>query len=250
MSGVICQPVSGDRVDYFGKIGAALKQRWPGWPAQNCVLCARPGQRRGLCADCAEQLPAIGPACPGCGLPQQEERLCGDCMRAPPSYDRCLAALDYIYPVNRLLHLAKYRGRLEVLALLTSRLLARLRREDAKPVCIVPVPLHFRRHCRRGYNQAGLIAARLSQDLHIPCRDNVLSRIRATREQSALRSAQRKQNVRGAFRLRRPPACDHIAVVDDVVTTGATGNEIARLLKQAGVARVDIWALARAAAPD
>ena len=251
--GGICQPRAGGWVDYFVRAGVGAGgaiARWPGRPPSRCALCAAAARRVGLCAACAESLPVIDAACPVCGLAQERALPCGDCLRAPPAYARCIAALDYGYPVNRLVHLAKYHGRLDALDMLASRLAMRLRREETRPDCIVPVPLHSRRQRQRGYNQAGLVAAYLSRALNIPCRSDLLSRRRATREQAALRPAERRRNVRGAFHWRGRPGCAYIAVVDDVLTTGATGNEIARLLRRAGVGRVEIWALARSAGPD
>ncbi|MGI9228660.1 MAG: ComF family protein [Gammaproteobacteria bacterium] len=216
-------------------------------PARSCVLCARPDRGHGICDACIQQLPAITQACPVCGIQQRHDWPCGDCLSAPPDYDRCIAALDYCYPVNRLVQLAKYHGRLDVLTFLSSQLVPRLRQLETLPDGLIPVPLHPRRHCWRGYNQAELIATRLSRDLNIPCFNQTLRRARAPKEQAALQPRQRQHNVKGAFHLRALPARDYVAVIDDVVTTGATGNEIARLLKQAGVRRVEIWSLARAA---
>ena len=116
------------------------------------------------------------------------------------------------------------------------------------PDCLIPVPLHARRLAERGFNQAHEIAISISGILNITVLSKNAKRIITTRPQTELGAKQRKHNVRGAFALSRPvtPEYQHIAIVDDVVTTSATVAELARLLKGAGVARVDVWACARA----
>ena len=116
------------------------------------------------------------------------------------------------------------------------------------PAAIVPVPLHTSRLRRRGYNQALELAKPLARHLHLPLLTGALARTRATGAQTDLSAIQRRRNVRGAFAAHFPDAPPaHVAVLDDVFTTGATLGECARVLKRAGVARVDVWALARAA---
>jgi ComF family protein len=142
----------------------------------------------------------------------------------------------------------KYGGAVaqgRVLAELFTRCLRR-RPDDAWPEVLLPVPLAYGRFCRRGYNQAIELGIHLQRQLHIPLHTDVLVRTRETIEQAGLGRRERRKNLRNAFAVARPLPGRHVAIVDDVVTTGSTVNELARVLKQAGATRVDIWALARA----
>jgi ComF family protein len=117
---------------------------------------------------------------------------------------------------------------------------------------VVPVPLHWLRRWRRGYNQSESIARSIANHLHIPCHSSWLRRLRNTPDQTLQTPTGRRENVRGAFRARRRARArgQAILLVDDVMTTGATANEAARALRAAGAARVVVAALARAGAPN
>ena len=118
------------------------------------------------------------------------------------------------------------------------------------PDLLLSVPLHRRRLRQRGYNQALELARPLAQALHVPLRHDRLQRRRHTGAQTELDAVSRRRNVRGAFAVREGVALPaHVAILDDVMTTGATLAECARVLRRAGVARVDVWALARAPSP-
>jgi ComF family protein len=157
-----------------------------------------------------------------------------------------LAAFRYGFPVDRLLPRFKFHQDLAAGALLASLMCWALDPADT-PQLLVPVPLHRARLRRRGYDQALELAKRLSHECRLPlCRDRLV-RQRPTQAQTELGARARKDNVRDAFRLRPGPALPaHVALVDDVMTTGATLAECARVLLAAGVQRVDVWTLARA----
>jgi ComF family protein len=123
------------------------------------------------------------------------------------------------------------------------------RREFSTPLpeVILPVPLGHARFVSRGYNQALELAAPVARQLGIDVRADVLVRTRETREQAGLERRERRKNLRNAFAIAKPLGASHVAVFDDVVTTGSTANEIARVLRRAGANRVEIWAIARAA---
>jgi ComF family protein len=140
----------------------------------------------------------------------------------------------------------KYSGRLAYGRLLSRELLRRLADEaDLQANLLMPVPLHWRRRWSRGFNQAEIIGDELSRALKLPLQTRWLSRVRATTPQQSLSAAERRRNLRAAFALRAPLTGLHIALIDDVVTTGATVGEISRLLLAAGAASVQVWCLAR-----
>jgi len=218
-----------------------------------CLLCAGMGQDLDfdICAACSADLPAHGHACVRCGefLTNKNSAIdiCGACLKRPPRYDAIHCAFSYGYPIDHLIRALKYHGRLAHGRVL-GRLLAHSLQASSPswPEWIVPVPLASSRYSERGFNQAFEIAKQLQHVLRIPIHTDVLERIRDTREQAGLDRIGRRKNVRGAFKLRDSVPGLHVAIVDDVVTTGSTVNEVARVLKRAGARRVDVWAVARA----
>lgn len=154
----------------------------------------------------------------------------------------------YRYPVDRMIKKLKYQARLDTVHCLSRPLIERIALEGVDlPDCLVPVPLHSSRRRSRGFNQAGEIARALARRLHLPVDDRLAQRHKATRQQFELRPEQRISNVDGAFSLTKSISYDRIAIVDDILTTGATANELARLLKRHGADCVQVWCLARAA---
>lgn len=214
----------------------------------SCFLC-RGTARDVLCEACGAGLPRLhGARCPRCALASAGGALCGRCLARPPRYDSTVAALAYGFPADVLVHALKFRGEL-ALAPLFARLL-RDAAARADPVdCVLPVPLSRRRLRERGYNQAVEIARPLAQALHAPLELSASERERDTPQQADLPWAERSSNVRGAFRCRGSLAGRTIAVVDDVMTTGATLDELAGALKEAGAARVVNWVVARTLPP-
>ncbi len=218
----------------------------PGLLPGVCLLCESGlGGRSGLCAACSEDLPRLGPACRRCALPLPAAGVCGACLgRTGP--DECWSVLRYAPPVDGLLQALKFHGRLEIAAWLGG-LMAEAFVADGRerPALLVPVPLHRRRLIRRGFNQALEIGRPLARILDIPLDVHCCERHRPTSSQSGLDSAGRRRNVRGAFRVRRLPPADHVAIIDDILTTGATTRALSRVLHGAGVTRVDVWTVAR-----
>lgn len=212
-----------------------------------CVLCGDPGEPGlDLCAGCLGDLPAQRPACRRCARRLPRGGVCGACQHRPPPFDEALAGFDYAPPVDWLVHRFKFGGRLECGRVLSECLARELAaRGAARPDALVPVPLHRRRLTSRGFDQAVEIGRLLARRLDIPQALDVLERRRATRQQSTLNARQRRQNLRGAFRAGGD-ASEHVVLVDDVLTTGSTVAECARVLKRAGCRRVSVWALARA----
>lgn len=217
-----------------------------------CLLCGAPGHAGlDLCPGCLADLPRVAHPCFQCGQPlpaaAAAQTRCGACQKRPPAFDRCIAPLAYAGPVPLLVAGLKFHQRLAAGRLL-GELLARhlLAREEPMPELILPIPLHRQRLRRRGFNQALELALPLSRRLGLPLDRRSCLRQRATEPQTALDLAQRRRNLRRAFTLTGPLPARHIALVDDVVTTGSTSSELARLLKRAGAERVEVWAAARA----
>ncbi len=209
------------------------------------------GAGQDLCAGCLGDLPRLTAACRPCGEPLTAGTLCIACRRHPPPMEQTLAPLHYAFPADWLLTELKFNARLwhgPLLAgIIAEALAADLLPRSGPDAVLIPVPLHRRRLTARGYNQALEIARPLARRLGCRLADDLVVRIRPTREQSSLSARGRRRNVAGAFRLQRPADLEHAVIVDDVVTTGATTREIAALLRDGGCARVSVVAAARAA---
>lgn len=240
MSGPVNQtPTNG--VDSF-------RSTWLSWLLPlHCLICGERGDNGlDLCATCRRGLPFVRHACARCAVPLPVPAIaCGDCLRRPPPQAATHAAFVYRAPLDRLLPRAKFHGDLAGLRLLGTLMAAALA-DAERPAALVPLPLHRARLRRRGYDQALELARVLARDLDLPLRDDLLRRVRHTAPQSRLDAAARRRNLRGAFAVRDGvgvPA--HVALVDDVMTTGATVHAAATMLRRAGVARVDAWVCAR-----
>lgn len=215
----------------------------------SCLLCGTDVARyeRLLCAGCTADLPHSGNACYVCGAALPRGQVCGRCLARPPAFDHVVSAYIYRYPVDQLIKDLKYRQQLAVARPLALALVQRIRQEgEPLPDCLLPVPLHPLRLVQRGYNQAEEIARVVGRELGVAVAGNLVQRQRFTREQARLPLPARRRNLRRAFTLRHPPDVRHLAIVDDVMTSGATAGELARVLKRRGVERVDVWVLARA----
>jgi len=219
------------------------------WPP-TCLVCGQAAERdQDCCGSCHADLPIARGGCRRCALVLPEfVELCGRCQQKLPPFQRAWAAFPFQPPIDSLIRRFKFEGSLtagRVLAELAAERFA-LQRAD-RPQLLVPVPLNWRRLWRRGFNQSELICRDLSRQLDGLPWARLLQRTRATPRQSDLPADKRGGNVRGAFAVREmPTGLKHVALVDDVMTTGATLAECARVLKRAGVARVDVWVLARA----
>lgn len=217
-----------------------------------CLLCGARGRTRlDLCNGCLAALPAVVNPCRGCGapLPSGAGEICGRCQRRPTRFDSIVVPFHYAHPMDWLVQRLKFQGRLAHARLL-GELLARAVTASGlqAPALVLPVPLHSARLRERGFNQAEEIARHVARRLHLSLGSRCLGRHKATAAQMGLPASQRRANVRGAFVINAPEriAGCHVALVDDVVTTGSTVDELARALKRSGAARVDVWACARA----
>ena len=216
---------------------------------QACALCRADSGDALLCDACLAGLPRIVAACPRCALPSTEARVCGACLARPPPHAAAIAAWAYAFPADRLLHAFKYRGELALAEPLAQALCAALAARDAAlPDCIVAIPLSPRRQRMRGFNHAQEIARRVASAFGVVLADG-LRRTRDTPAQAALRLADRAANVRGAFDASGEFAGLSVAIVDDVMTTGATLAAAASALLAAGALRVEAWTVARTLPP-
>ena len=225
------------------RLGSRLLRRWL---APHCVVC---GLDRGdpLCNGCSVDFFALAPRCACCALrlPAAAAERCGRCLNAPPHFDATTVLADYAPPLDRMIAALKFGGQLPLAAAFGS-LLARAAADAlAGADLLAPVPLSFERLSERGFNQAQEIARRIAATSGVPLRGDILLRTRHTAAQMNLALEERRRNVRGAFVARGEPAGKHIVVVDDVMTTGATLDEIAVVLKLAGAARVTNLVVAR-----
>lgn len=215
--------------------------------APRCVVCDLE-EGDPLCRGCADDyFSAEAPRCATCALrlPPPAGDRCGRCLRDPPHFDASIALADYAPPIDRMIATLKFGGRLP-LAAAFGRLLAHAGRRVLKEAdAICAVPLAFERHAERGFNQAQEIARRTAAACGRPLRADILLRTRNTAAQMDLALADRRRNVRGAFVARGDLTGLRLVVVDDVMTTGATLDEVAAALKRAGAARVTNLVVAR-----
>lgn len=191
----------------------------------------------------------MGTACPRCALPAPGGEICGRCLAQPPSFDRTIAVWRYAPYADHLVRALKYRGELALATLFAEALAMRVASLPQVDT-IVPMPLHRTRLAERGFNQALEIARPLARRLRIPIAHRLVRRTRVTADQTDLSPAERARNVRGAFGCERDLAGRRIAVVDDVMTTGATLDELAAALKRAGAEWVESWVVARTVPRD
>ena len=180
--------------------------------------------------------------------------ICADCQRRPPLYDQCISAWRFEFEIKEMIHAFKYQNRLDygkALSEAFASILQEIYAHTEQPSLMIPVPLHSSHLRKRGFNQAQEICRTLSKHMQIPYHRDLIYRSKNTQSQHSLSADQRKKNLRNAFHLNsnfasKILAHTHIAIVDDVVTTSSTCNEISRTLKQSGITKIDVWSLARA----
>ena len=203
---------------------------------------------RGLCTRCRRDFPAVEYPCPRCALPGTGGHVCGRCQMRGPAFDATIAAFGYAEPVSNLIARLKYHGDLSAARLLGQLLADHIaaRASTNLPELIVPVPLHPRRIMRRGFNQSIEIGRVVAKQLNIPMATSIARRIRHTPAQQTLSLDRRRHNVLDSFELQHAPEVRHIALVDDVMTSGATLDALAHCFKQHDDYEVHCWVCARA----
>ena len=215
-----------------------------------CLLCGAPAVRANLCAPCYDELPFLPPQrCPRCAAPTNAGEICGACLARPPRFERVLAACSYAFPLDRVIQRYKFSGYLAAAPLLAELIADEVRRTDARPDVIVPMPLSRERLRERGFNQSLELARILVRATGLPLSIGGCLRVRHGAAQSDLPWPERVRNVRGAFACVEDFSGMSVAVVDDVLTTGATLDELASVLLKAGATRIEGWVAARTPTP-
>ncbi|MGD8484643.1 MAG: ComF family protein [Thioalkalispiraceae bacterium] len=217
----------------------------------NCLYCGDElDERLALCRLCQQHLPWLESACRCCAQPVPEPEngaRCGNCLNKPPAFDRVLSPFIYRDPVSQLITRFKFQADLAAGQLLATLLADYLQAQRPQQVTgLVPVPLHTARLRRRGFNQSLELARVVGKRLGIPVLADACVRQRNTLTQTGLNEKQRIHNVRGAFSLRQTLTCQDLAIIDDVITTGNTANELAKTLRKAGARSVQVWSVSRA----
>ncbi|KJY84110.1 competence protein ComF [Vibrio galatheae] len=215
----------------------------------HCEVCrlplTEPRSSSGICGYCSAYFDPV-PRCQRCGLPTlYQVAECGQCLKTPPSWQSLYCLGDYQQPLSTYVHLLKYERQFWHANKLGLLLAGRVERPAQ---LITYVPLHWRRYLKRGFNQSELIALPLARQLNLPCQP-LFKRLRATPQQQGLSKVERRRNLSHAFTLNRYVNVDHVAIVDDVVTTGSTVQHLCDLLLEAGVKSVDIYCLCRTPEP-
>lgn len=211
------------------------------FPPAICLLCRRAYQRgHAVCQPCLNQFPKLQNPCPQCGMPNTHG-LCGQCIKQKPQTDGLWVAYPFIEPIRTLIHQFKYQK-----GLYLSKLLSELicHSHPPRPDCLIPIPMHPKRLHQRGFNQACLLSQQLSKRLKLPCDFVHCQKIKDTAPQAGLSLNTRKKNLDNCFSTQALQY-DYVALVDDVYTSGATANALAKALKKSGVKRVDVWCVAR-----
>ncbi len=219
-----------------------------------CAVCLGWSRSR-ICTDCLQRHGARQPRCRLCAIAVPEgAAVCGTCLHRPPPFTRSIAAVDYAYPWADLVAAFKFRTALDLASALSDLLAEAVRADDAPlPTLLLPVPLSAERLRERGMNQAWELARRVGTHLRIRARADLLRRLVNTPHLADLPREQRSARIRGAFGMAPGQSqalrgqC--VALVDDVMTSGATATEAARVLQAAGAEAVQVWVVARTPSP-
>lgn len=227
---------------HFLNIGAKFRQFAP---AQPCVLCGSMSRDGLWCMACNRALPWLDAAhCPGCALPTPGGEICGRCLKHPPRFTRTTAVFGYAFPLDKLVQALKYRERLALAHAFADTLARRIGRDNL-PDCVIPMPLHPAKLRERGFNQSQLLAAEVARELGLELLAHACRRVRDTPPQSALPWRERKKNMRDAFCCDMDLVGRRVALVDDVLTTGASLDALAEAVQKRGAATIEAWVVAR-----
>ena len=214
--------------------------------APHCLLCGQASLTSLLCPTCQNFLPKLkGHLCHRCSIPLPAVGICGACLEAPPAFDKVIAALAYHFPADHLAHALKFQGQFGAAKVLAFELI-RVIDPCILPHALLPVPLHPARLRERGFNQSLEIAKHLGKHFGIPVMTRGISRHKYTLPQVKLSEKARKNNIKDAFAVDIDLSGKTLAIVDDVMTTGATVNQLAQTLKLKGATEVHVWVPLRA----
>ena len=215
-----------------------------------CILCSSPGfNNLDLCQACFKDLPRNLHCCYQCGArfanPINKPQLCGHCLKQSPAFDETHAPFVYQASIRYLVTQLKFHHDYKNARLLGQLLAEHIGNSSERPQALIAVPLHPNRYRERSFNQSLEIGRHVAKHLNIPLDLNSCARIRDTDHQTGLSAKQRQTNLKQAFVVTKPLAYQHLAIIDDVITTGSTASALAAALKNQGVTRVDVWACAR-----
>ena len=197
------------------------------------------------CAACDRALPYLEAAhCPSCALPTLRSEVCGQCLKHPPLFTRTTAVFGYAFPLDKLIQAMKYGEQLALAHAFAEKLARRIDRTDL-PDCIIPMPLYPAKLRKRGFNQSQLLAAGVARRLGLELLPHACRRVRDTPSQSALPWKERKKNVRNAFCCDADLTGRRVALVDDVLTTGASLSALAEAVQKRGAVEISAWVVAR-----
>lgn len=227
----------------LSNLSAWLAYAWP----RSCYLCGESSGEHAVCAYCEDELPGLQAEsrCPVCALPTPQGELCGACLKLPPAFDATEAGFAYASPLREMILAVKHGQGFAQIDWLGDRLADSLARAGWRPDLLVPMPLHPARLCERGFNQSAELARRVRVRSGVSLALDLLVRDIDTPRLEGLRRAARQRAVRGAFRCREAVAGKYVVVVDDVMTSGASLNELALTLKGRGAAWVGNLVVAR-----
>lgn len=216
-------------------------------PSYNCVLCNEGNNfRSAICKACIHSFSRLGYACYQCArpLPDSLQISCGNCLKNKPFIDHTRVSYLYQEPLRSILHQFKYNQGLYLGDCLSNLIVDSLGSDYCKPECLIPVPMHPHRLRQRGFNQAVILAKLLKRKLQIPVDYQSCKKVFFTVPQAELDGLTRTKNLRNSFNSPTLPY-SHVAIIDDLITTGSTANEMAKALKIAGVKHVQLWCCAR-----
>lgn len=210
----------------------------------NCYFCLA-NTNNAWCKSCEQDFIEVVSRCQICACQTYNTTICGNCTKKPPVFASTEILFDYKYPARELIKSFKFNNQPELARAFASKLAKKFVGRNLINTSLIPVPLHKTRQRERGYNQSLEFAKHLAKELNLRIDASLCFRIKNTDPQSGLPKKTRKNNVKNAFTLSNKLLPEHLIIVDDVITTGATVNEIAKLFINAGCKRVDIWAIAR-----
>lgn len=211
-----------------------------------CLLCGQAAKDGYLCPACLTSLPDFIQACPRCAKPSMTNTLCGNCLHNPPIRVTTHCLYSYEPPIDRLIADFKFHDKVFLSRFFAQQLADKIiARNQPLPTLLIPIPLHQNRLKQRGYNQAKELSQQLSSLLTIPYSSDALSRIRDTEPQSGLPLPLRHKNVQHAFKVNQKPLPTHVALIDDVLTTGHTAETAAKILSTQGATHIELWTIAR-----
>ncbi|MFZ5522909.1 MAG: ComF family protein [Pseudomonadota bacterium] len=214
-------------------------------PAQPCVLCGSMNHDGLWCGDCDQDLPYLDtPLCPVCALPTPAGQVCGQCLKQPPLFTNTVAVFGYSFPLDKLIQAMKYGGQLALARAFAKKMAQRIK-PTTLPDYVVPMPLHPAKLRERGFNQSLLLAKKIAHDHDLRLLPDACRRVRDTPPQSALPWKERKKNVRDAFHCDIDLTGKRVALVDDVLTTGASLDALAAAVGQRGATEIGAWVVAR-----